>query len=71
MENLVVVGLSELRPFFWTYEQFVSHLWNYFSGANDRSSLWNDTQVYIQMHYYFQNKVAEIFAKLRGFAHHF
>ena len=43
MGNLVVVGLSELRPVFGPYEQFVSHLWNVFSGYSDRRSLWNGT----------------------------
>ena len=30
MDNIVVVGLHELRPLFGAYEQFVCHLWNVF-----------------------------------------
>ena len=33
MGNQEVVGLSELRPLFGPYEQFVNHLWNVFFQA--------------------------------------
>ena len=41
----MIVGLGELRPPFDTYEQFISHLWNVFSGYNDRRSSWNGTHL--------------------------
>ena len=34
---------KRLRTLFGAYEQFVGHLWNVFSGYNDRNSFWNGT----------------------------